>query len=247
MISRTSIAILLVAVAEANYRSGEVRSTEEFLYGRFSTRMQGSAKMGTVTSFFTYWTGDNGKWSKSNWNELDVELVPSITSNPMSMNIIWRDQAQDQGYCAGFQPGTEWNDYVIEWAPGYVQWFINGNMVRRIEGTEDVAFMTKHQKLMMNFWTPTFAGWGDNFSDAGMPWFARYDYVKVESYNAATGGFEPLWEDNFDSFDAKRWTKSDGWGFESNSCTWAADSVYTENGALVLKMDYPRANALYSS
>jgi len=34
----------------------------------------------------------------------------------------------------------------------------------------------------MNFWTPTFSGWDDNFSDVGMPWYTRYDYVKVEKY-----------------------------------------------------------------
>ena len=94
----------------------------------------------------------------------------------------------------------------------------------------------------MNFWTPTFKGWGDNFSDHGMPFYAKYDYVKVEKYNYTTGGFDFHWEDKFDSLDTSRWMVSDGWGFESNSCTWAADSVYTENGNLVLKMDYPRSN-----
>ena len=118
MISRTAIAVALVSLAEANYRSGEVKTYETFKYGRFSTRMQGCAKNGTVTSFFTYWNGPN--WTRSGWNELDIELVPSIKDDPMSMNIIWKNQAQDQSYCAGFQPGTDWNDYVIEWAPTYV-------------------------------------------------------------------------------------------------------------------------------
>ena len=54
-------------------------------------------------------------------------------------------------------------------------------------------FLNKPCKLMMNFWTPTFPGWGDDFSDAGMPWFTRYDYVKVETYNAETGGFDFHW------------------------------------------------------
>ena len=56
-------------------------------------------------------------------------------------------------------------------------------MVRRQEGTSDVKFLTKAQNLMMNFWTPTFPGWGDDFNDSGMPWYTRYDYVKVETYN----------------------------------------------------------------
>ena len=75
-----------------------------------------------------------------------------------------------------------------------------------------------------------------------MPWYARYDYVKVETYNAETEGFDFLWQDDFDSFDETRWKKSDNTTFEQNSCTWAADSAYTEDGYLVLKMDYPAAD-----
>ena len=56
--------------------------------------------------------------------------------------------------------------------PEYVQWFVNGNMVRRQENTPDVEFLNKKQVIEMNFWTPTFAGWGDDFNDAGMPWYA---------------------------------------------------------------------------
>ena len=80
----------LGSLAWANYRSGEVTTTETFLYGRFTTRMQGSAKMGTVGSFFTDWKGPN--WTQEGWNEIDVELVPSITASPFSTNIIWQWQ-----------------------------------------------------------------------------------------------------------------------------------------------------------
>ena len=44
----------IVAVAQANYLSGEVRSQEWFTYGKFVARMQNPGKMGTVQSFFTY-------------------------------------------------------------------------------------------------------------------------------------------------------------------------------------------------
>lgn len=89
----TSSLLLLAGAASANYRSGEVKTWETFTYGRFSVRMAGCGKMGTVGSFFTYWNGPN--WTQEGWNEIDVELVPSITADPMSMNIIWEWQQQD--------------------------------------------------------------------------------------------------------------------------------------------------------
>ena len=227
-------ALLLAGLAQANYISGEVTSTETFTYGRFSLRMQGADTKGTVGSFFTYWKGPN--WSQAGWNEIDVELVPSM-EDPMSMNIISAYQAQDQEYCEGFRPGSDWNDYVVEWAPTYISWFINGNMVRRLENQADVTSTSKPQYLMMNFWTPTFAGWGDNFDASLLPTYTRYDYIKVETYNAATGEFEPHWQDDFDSFDASRWIKSENWNFGGSSTTFFGSQVYTENGALVIKMD----------
>ena len=205
--------------------------------------MQGANKPGTVTSFFTFWNGPD--WSVEGWNEIDVELVPSIYDNPMSMNIIWEWQQQDQSYCGAFQPGTDWNDYVIEWMPEYIQWYINGNMVRRQENTPDVEFLTKDQVLMMNFWTPTFNGWGDDLNDAGMPWYAYYDYVKVETYNFDTSEFELHWQDDFDSLDESRWLVSDNWNFDQNTTTFMKNQVYTEDGSLVLKLDYaPTAEAM---
>ena len=106
------------------------------------------------------------------------------------------------------------NEYVIEWAPNYVKWLINGTQVRKTEGTAAVQFLHKPCNLMMNFWTPTFAGWSDGFNATSMPWYTRYDYVKVEKYNATTGGFDFYWQDDFNSFNSTRWFKSDGWTFQ---------------------------------
>ena len=227
--------VALARVASANYRSGEVKTHETFTYGRFTARIQGSGKNGTVGSFFTYWNGPG--WSQEGWNEIDIELVPSISGNPFSTNIIWQWQQQDQQYCWGIQPGTDWHEYVIEWTPEYIAWKYDGQECRRKTGGADVSFTNKAQNLMMNFWTPTFPGWGDNFADWDMPWYTRYDYVKVETYNTQTKQFEPHWQDNFDYFDSSKWLKSDGWGFGDNSSTFYASQVYTENGALVLKIE----------
>ena len=83
-----SALVVLAGVASANYWSGEVKTIETFTYGRFSTRIKGSGKDGTVGSFFTYWDGPHSETAVG-WNEIDVEIVPSIHKNPMSMNIIW--------------------------------------------------------------------------------------------------------------------------------------------------------------
>ena len=82
-------ALLGLASADLAYHSGEVKTYETFLYGKFEARMQPSAAEGTVTSLFTYWNGPN--WTEAKWNEIDVEIVPSITADPFSTNLIYGD------------------------------------------------------------------------------------------------------------------------------------------------------------
>ena len=150
----TSAALMAAAEAQ-NYFSGEISTHETFLYGRFKTRIQGDAKPGTVTSFFTFWGGDATEpWSVAGWNELDIEIVPSVTANPFFTNIIYAYQQQDGYYHPSFDPSTDWHEYTIEWTPEYIAWSLNGSEVRRTAGTASQQDITKRQNLFMNFWTP---------------------------------------------------------------------------------------------
>ena len=53
--------------------------------------MKGDDKKGTVTSFFSFWEGDESEpWEAAKWSEIDaVELVPSSSWGTMSTNIIF--------------------------------------------------------------------------------------------------------------------------------------------------------------
>ena len=231
--------VALAGVAQANYLSGEVRSQEWFTYGKFVVKMQNPGKMGTVQSFFTYTAQD---WPHG-WNEIDVEVVPSVTENPFSMNIIWKDGAQDHNYATGFHPGSDWFTYSVEWTPDYVSWYVNDKLVRKSEGQEDVHFLNMPTQLMMNFWSPMWSPWNDYFDDAEMPWYAKYDFVEVYDYNQTSKDFELRWRDDFNTWDTKKWYASDNWGFENNSSLFMSSQVYVENGELNLKMDYNDGHA----
>lgn len=231
---RSFATALCLGYATANYISGEVRSQEKFMYGKFKIRMAGADKMGTVTSFFTYVCQDY----PHGWNELDIELVPSMSTNPFSMNIIWKDGQQDHNYATGFFPKDEFNTYTLEWTPNYVAWYINDHLVRKTEGTEDVHFMTQPTQLMMNFWTPTWSPWNADFSETNLPWEAKYDFIETYTYNAYTNAFDFHWRDDFDTFDSAKWYSSDNWGFEGNSTLFIKDQVSVKDGNLVLTLDH---------
>ena len=85
----SSVALVWAALARP-YHSGEVKTHERYLYGRFRTRMQGSGMKGTCASLFTFW---ESVWPEpfnvADWNEIDIELVPSVEATPFFTNIIY--------------------------------------------------------------------------------------------------------------------------------------------------------------
>lgn len=73
--------------------------------------MQGSNQLGTVASLFTFWRGDdNMAWSVAEWNEIDIELVPTLGDYTFNTNLIYAHQAMD-GQGVEFNPQDEWHEY----------------------------------------------------------------------------------------------------------------------------------------
>lgn len=56
----------LVSAELKQFRSGSVTSAESFKFGKFRARMKAPNKLGTVSAFFTYWTGAGGE-PDSSW------------------------------------------------------------------------------------------------------------------------------------------------------------------------------------
>lgn len=93
---------------------------------------------------FTFWNGDDKmNWSENEWNEIDVELVPSIEGYSFNTNLIYKNHSHDGMGIPNFNPADDWHTYGIEWTPEYIAWTLDGAEVRRRTGTESVHDMNK--------------------------------------------------------------------------------------------------------
>ena len=98
-------ACALIASVDAQdkvYKSGEVKTWDKFLYGKFRVSMAGNHKKGTVSSFFTFW--EEEPFTEAEWNEIDIELVPSVESTPLFFNLIYAWKAEESYYVPDFNP-----------------------------------------------------------------------------------------------------------------------------------------------
>ena len=138
--------ISVVSVAAANFKSGSLSTYEKFTYGKFVTRMKAPDQKGTVSSFFTYWDGPG--FYTGGWNELDIEIVPSVENNPLSTNLIYGDghqKKEDHDYAQAFNPHDDWHTYEMEWTPEYISFAIDGKEVRHLsaDSHEAVEYLSK--------------------------------------------------------------------------------------------------------
>ena len=238
----SSLLATIGLVSGQTFRAAEMKTQETYLYGRFETRMKAQNALGTVQSFFLYWDGPN--WTQNQWNEIDMEIVPSAYQNAFSRNIIYGDGKTKKDYQGPLTYKTggfaDWHIYTVEWTPDRVSWFLDNQHYLTVDSShEAVRYLTKHMHFMINVWSPDYGTWSQGFNPTkDFPVVAQYDYVKVWGYNTATKQFEFKWQDDFNNFDYGRWIKSDGWGFQGNRATFSKDNVFTLNGMLHMRLDY---------
>ncbi|MGL1904007.1 MAG: glycoside hydrolase family 16 protein [Fibrobacterales bacterium] len=191
-----------------NYSCGELRTKNEYRYGRIEARykLPTTPATGCIQSLFTYDT------DYDEWVELDVELECGRPGTMQSNYIYgegastwnWEWQAT-RTWGAWERVHTtpksqkEWITYAMEWTPSYVKWFMDGVEVRHMDaGMIDCypnciapairsAQLPNHfTKIMMNFWIPNY-GVGPNFggdpSGNQYPMVTEYDWFRYYSLN----------------------------------------------------------------
>lgn len=103
------LALLTATALATSNTSGEVKTAQAFQYGKFVLSMKSEDRHGSVASFFTYFGGPN--WEVGTWNEIDIEIVPSMemhSTSPFSTNLIY-GAGQGSGYTHEEQQYSAWN------------------------------------------------------------------------------------------------------------------------------------------
>lgn len=176
------------------YSCGELRSVDEFLYGRFETRMKNphpSVATGYISSLFTYRNFEDEGYR---WRELDIE-TEGLRPTKFQSNLIFGEGTKDWWQTrewGAFEektvigPNYEWKVYALEWTPDAIRWFVDGKLVREltlefIEANTKATIPELHQQVMMNFWIPNenvSATFGGKTDGNAYPMVVEYDWFR---------------------------------------------------------------------
>ena len=147
----------------------------------------------------------------------------------------------------GFSPHEDFHEYVIEWEPGIIRWFVDEELIY-VQDEAEAEELMYPMAIYMNIWASGAVDWAGIWDPSVMPRQSMYDYVKYYKYlpgegNHGTGNnFTLEWEDHFDALDSENWQISDFRQFDLNYCTYRSGNIAVENGFLNLTIDEPQVN-----
>lgn len=225
--------------AKYKFYGAELYSKETFKYGKFEAKMKMAYAPGCISSMFLYY--NNSYMGKGEiWNEIDIEVIGK-EPNGFQSNIITgsleNQVTTEQVHKLSSPVASDFHIYTVEWTPDYVAWYLDGQVIRKNDSTNDskrqVAALVKEQSLRFNIWSSKSTAWVGTLSQKDIPIEQQIDYVKVYDYDEATASFTEKWTDEFDTFDFNRWSKGN-WAMEN--VTERPNNVVVEDGILKLKL-----------
>jgi beta-glucanase (GH16 family) len=163
---------------DRQYSAAEVATKDEFTFGRFAGRIKFCGGSGMVSSLFTYKENVN-----ESWQEIDIEhlgyLPKSIQYNLISGTLANRVY-QPKVVNLAWGPPLEFHDYVIEWLPDGITFFIDG--VLSWKGVE--ASIKSAATLHMNAWPANYdvTKFAGPLEPTAIPCEAQYDWVEAYTY-----------------------------------------------------------------
>lgn len=160
--------------------SGEIQSHQRFRYGYFEVRMKVPRGAGLVTGMFSY-AGRDGRVRP---NEIDIEILGRNT-RVVELTIHEGGQATSKKVTLPFDAADGFHTYGFDWQPGYVRWYVDGQLIH-VEDGPAARRVTRPQQFILNLWASReLHAWVGRIDMARAPW--RLDVACV-AYSPAYSG-----------------------------------------------------------
>jgi len=221
-----------------NYKGAELYSKNLVKYGRFDIRMRTISGSGTISSFFLYYN-DSYVGKPEPWREVDIEVLGK-SDNVFQSNIITGDagdKTTSEELHTFERLSEDYHTYTLEWTPDYIAWFFDGREVRRSTGPQITECQLKEMSYRFNLWISDAPAWAGQFNQSILPVYQYINWIKYSKYTKGSGpdgtDFTPDWQDDFNSFDTKRWAKGD-WTFDGNLVDFTGDNIVVRDGYCII-------------
>lgn len=126
--------------------SGELQTHARYRYGYFEVQMKVPRGPGIVTGFFTY----AGHAAGQRPNEIDIEILGRNT-RVAELTIHENGKATSKKFTLPFDAAEGFHVYGFDWQPGYIRWYVDGQLVHEETGGA-ARRVVRPQQLILNLW-----------------------------------------------------------------------------------------------
>ncbi|WP_137680711.1 family 16 glycosylhydrolase [Aurantiacibacter suaedae] len=157
---------------KAEFSGGEVQTRRKYGHGYYEVKMRAAPASGTVSGFFTY----TGPSFGDPWDEIDVEILGSKPREVMF--TYFRDgEKVSHIHQLGYDATAEDHVYGFDWQPGYIRWYVDGELAHEATG-EGLPLPIKKQKIMASLWgSQQLTSWVGPFDPATLPAVMTVDCI----------------------------------------------------------------------
>ncbi|MEN7538027.1 family 16 glycosylhydrolase [Aurantiacibacter flavus] len=160
----------------AEFSGAEVQTRQKYGHGYYEVTMRAAPASGTVSGFFTY----TGPHFGDPWDEIDIEI---LGSKPREVAFTYFRDGEKVSYehPLGFDATAEEHVYGFDWQPGYIRWYVDGELVHEDAGDRLPLPVTK-QKIMVSLWgSQQLTSWVGEFDPATLPTSMTVDCISFSA------------------------------------------------------------------
>ena len=167
----------------AEFAGAEVQGRHKYGHGYYEVKMRAAPASGTVSGFFTY----TGPHFGDPWDEIDIEI---LGAKPREVMLTYFRDSKKVSYIhqLGFDATAKEHVYGFDWQPGYIRWYVDGQLVHEATG-EGLPLPITKQKLMVSLWgSQQLTSWVGPFDPAEMPTVMTVDCIALSADFASRQG-----------------------------------------------------------
>jgi endo-1,3-1,4-beta-glycanase ExoK len=161
----------------------ELKSKQDYGFGRYEVIMRPSGEQGTVSAFFSY----TGPWAGDPHDEIDIEFVGKRRQHVEFNHWIDGKSAAPDRVKLEFDASKSLNLYAYEWRADEIVWFINGEEAYRTpRGATNIP--THPGRVFISAWAGT---------ERMRSWIGAPKYGDTAQADFACASFTPFGDESY--------------------------------------------------
>jgi beta-glucanase (GH16 family) len=167
------------------YAAAEVRTVQEFTYGKFLASARFALASGVTSTLFSFYDWFLHEPNSKNWNEIVIES--SGTSRlyyTYTLQNLANDDGRERFVTAGdvpFDITADFHVYGYEWSPAGIAFTVDGAVMHTIPA-DVTSKLALEKRFVVSVYPSTRADLEGPFDPAVLPVAASYDWVAVYAY-----------------------------------------------------------------